>query len=351
MNWNYYHQLSPFLLQITDNVGLRWYSMAYILGILVAYYFAFIFVKQGRFSLSKEKILDLMTYGAFGVILGGRLGYCLFYSPYLFLSIDSSFPFWGVLKIHQGGMASHGGIFGLFVSLWIFSRVHKISFFSLVDLAALGGAVGIFLGRIANFINGELYGRVIEGTTLLAVKFPDEIFLWLSDVTKYQEKLIALGGVMPRISELVSSYYNIPSASTWKEWILKASEDNYFNSGTHYITSLIVDKSSDPQIRSVLEPLLSFRHPSQLYQSLFGGLIPFLIILVVWFKNARAGFISSIWIFCYIFARFITEFFRMPDVHIGYQWLSFTRGQWLSISFLALAIFYTWFVFKQKPAA
>ena len=349
MSWNYYHQMDPFLIQITENFGLRWYSMAYLLGAFVAYLFAVSFVKQGRLNLSKDRVLDLITYGALGVIIGGRFGYCLFYNPHLFLEFDFSFPFWSVLKIHEGGMASHGGILGLFISLWFFARTYKVSLFCLADLAVLGGAVGIFLGRIANFINGELYGRVIQGKAFFAVKFPSELFLWLSDVSEYRVQLLSLEKVLPSLDILKNLNGNlIPSAAVWKEWVYRAVEDPLYKNKIYYLSSLIVKNSWYPQVKEALEPLLFFRHPSQLYQSFLGGLIPFLIILFVWFKTKKYGVISSVWIFSYVFARLITEFFRMPDSHLGYQWLHLTRGQWLSFGLLLIAFGYSFFVFKKN---
>ena len=347
MNWNYYHQLSPFLIQITENFGLRWYSMAYLLGATLAYFFAKAFVKQGRLSLSKEKVIDLVTYGAIGAVIGGRFGYCLFYSPHLFTDFDSSFPFWGVLKIHEGGMASHGGILGAFISLLIFSRVHKISFFPLLDLATLAGAVGIFFGRIANFINGELYGRVVQEKALLLVKFPSELFLWVSDLKKYYNEVLSLERVLPALNS-IGEISHVPSLVVWKEWISKAINDSFYSNKVHYILSLIVKYSSHPEIRQSLEPLLFARHPSQLYQALLGGLVPFLIASSVWFFSKRGGLICLAWIFSYLSMRLITEFFRMPDAHLGYQWLDFTRGQWLSFALFIVALVYGFFVLKEK---
>lgn len=349
MSWIYYHDLSPFLIRITDTIGLRWYSLAYILGVFVGYKFTLLFIKQGRLSISKNQAVDFITYSAFLTILGGRLGYCLFYNPQLFLNFDSSFPFWGFLKIHQGGMSSHGGILGLFISMCLFSRTYKMPVFPLVDPIALGGALALFMGRIANFINGELYGRVIENKAILAVKFPSEIFLWLSDTVKYRSELISLKAVIPRLKELVLlDSGTIPSGSTWVNWVLKAHEEPHYIHNLRYIGSLIVDKSGDSQIRSLLEPILFLRHPSQIYQALLGGLIPFLILLLIWSRTKKPGLISVAFIFIYTGARLITEFFRMPDIHIGYQWLDLTRGQWLTLGLLIIGVLYTLAFLKQK---
>ena len=130
-HWTYYHDLSPFLFQIAGNFGLRWYSLAYIMGAFGAYFLARYYILKGYLAIPMESRLDAVTYGALGVMLGGRIGYCLFYGPYLLFDFDSSFPFWGVLKIHEGGMSSHGGMIGLLTALLIFSKVRKVSFFYL----------------------------------------------------------------------------------------------------------------------------------------------------------------------------------------------------------------------------
>ena len=319
MSWSYYHQLDPFLIQITEDFGIRWYSLAYLIGALAGYFFATKLAQQGRISLNKNKILDLITYGALGVIAGGRLGYCLFYSPHLFLQFDSFFPFWGVLKIHQGGMASHGGILGLLLALWIYSFRERISLFSLVDLAALGGAVGLFLGRIANFINGELYGRVVQGKAFFSVKFPSEIFMWLGNISDYKVQLLSLKEVLPSLKNLehLSASF-IPSGSVWEGWINEVAQNPSYRDKLYYVSSLIVKNSHLSSVRESLEPLLFLRHPSQLYQSFFGGLLPFFLALFVWSKTQKEGLISSVWILSYIISRFITEFFRMPDAQLGY---------------------------------
>ena len=348
--WTYYHTLDPFLIQITETFGLRWYSLAYILGATSTWFFAAWFIKKGQLSLPKEKIWDIIAYGAIGAVAGGRLGYCIFYRPELFTDFDSRIPFWGVLKIYEGGMASHGGIVGLFVALWLFSRRHKLPLFSLTDLAVLGGTAGIFLGRIANFINGELYGRIIQTKALLGVKFPTELFLWQSDVSAWQERLLSLDKILPALKKVVPTEMNfIPSSAEWGEWIYRVLEEPFYQNKISHICHLIVKVSSSPSVQPVLEPLLSLRHPSQLYQSLLGGLAPLLIIWVLWLKPRKAGVASIVWGFSYLTFRVITEFFRMPDEHIGFQFLNLTRGQWLSLSGFILAGICAVAVYRQSP--
>lgn len=346
----YYHQLDPYLIQFTENFGIRWYSLAYIAGAFFAYYAGLYLIRKGRLNLPSEKLMDIVVYGAMGAVIGGRLGYCLFYSTDLILSFDSSFPFWGVLKIHQGGMASHGGILGFLIAQFIYAYRYKFSFFSLLDLGAVSAAVGIFLGRIANFINGELYGRVVEGGTWFAVQFPSELYLWASQPDIYKKQLLSLKELLPSLGSFFQSSLRIPSQYEWGEWISKAAEgDAVYKNYLSYICGLVVDVSGKTEVRGMLEPLLSLRYPSQLYQSFFGGFMPFLILSLFWLKPRKPGFIALVWIFSYLSFRIFTEFFRQPDSHIGFQFLELTRGQWLSISLYVVVIVYSYFVYKQKP--
>ena len=346
----YYHQLDPFLIQFSENFGIRWYSLAYIMGAVFAYFAGVYLIKKGRIHIPETKLMDIVVYGAMGAVLGGRLGYCLFYSSNLFLSFDSSFPFWGVLKIYQGGMSSHGGIIGLLISQILYAYRHKLSFFSLLDLSAIAGSVGIFLGRIANFINGELYGRIVEGKTWLAVKFPTELYSWVDQPAIYKKQLISLKETFSSLDSFFPSVVKIPSSYTWEFWVSKAIEgDSTYSGYLSYVCSLIVQVSDKQAIKEMLEPLLFLRYPSQLYQAVLSGLVPFFLICLFWLKPKKPGMISLVFICSYLSFRIFTEFYRQPDIQIGFQFLDLTRGQWLSIFLYLVVLLYGYFVYKQKP--
>ena len=346
----YYHQLNPFLIQFSENFGIRWYSLAYIMGAVFAYFIGVFLIRKERISLPESKLMDIVVFGAIGAVVGGRLGYCIFYGPHLFLSFDSSFPFWGALKVHHGGMSSHGGIIGFLLFQIVYARQNKLSFFSLIDLGAIAGSFGIFLGRIANFINGELYGRVVEGKTWIAVRFPSELYLWADQPGLYKKQLISLKGLLSSLDSAFPSSIRIPSAYTWEEWVSKAAEgDSVYEGYVSYICSLIVRSSHQASIKEILEPLLFLRYPSQIYQSLLGGFLPFLIICLFWLKPRKAGLIAFVWAGCYLFFRILTEFYRQPDPQIGFQLLHLTRGQWLSAFFYLVVISYGYFVYRQEP--
>lgn len=148
------HDWSPFLIQFNERFGIRYYGLAYILGFLAAVWLLQAYAKTGRSLLPRGQIADLMVALVIGVLLGGRLGYFLFYQ---WAAVRSD-PLM-LLRVWEGGMASHGGFIGVGVALWWFARSRGISFFHVSDLVASTAAVGLLLGRIANFINGELWGK------------------------------------------------------------------------------------------------------------------------------------------------------------------------------------------------
>ena len=344
----YYHQLDPFLIQIYGNFGIRWYSMAYVLAAAFAYFAGKYLIKKNRLQLTHNKLIDIVFFGAMGAVIGGRLGYCLFYSPSLFVSFDSSFPFWGILKVHQGGMSSHGGMIGFLLSQALYAYRNKASFFSLADLGALTGAFGICIGRISNFINGELYGRIAEESAWLTVRFPSEVLLWASQPKLYKTQLISLQKIAPTIDSML---LKASSPELWVEWVNKAvlSPESPYGSYISYTAQMIFQASDKSPIREMLEPLLSLRYPSQLYQSFFGGLLPFILISLVWLKPRKAGLVSLVFIISYLSFRIFTEFYRQPDYHIGFQLFNLTQGQWLSLLFYIIVCVYAFFFYKQKP--
>ena len=354
----YYHQLDPFLIHFFGNFGIRWYSMAYIVAVAFAYFAGAYLIQKKRLQLPKENLMDIVFVGALGAVIGGRLGYCLFYSPDLFLDFtpisfslskfNISFPFWGALKVYQGGMSSHGGIIGFLLAQALYAYRHKVSFFHLVDLGALTGAFGICIGRIANFINGELYGRIVEGSTWFSVRFPSEVLLWASQPKTYKAQLISLKEIAPTIDSML---VKVSSPEIWVEWINKAilSPESTYNSYISYICQMIFQSSYKSPIKEMLEPLLSLRYPSQLYQSFFGGLLPLIIMSLIWLKPRKAGLISLVFIISYLSFRIFTEFYRQPDYHIGFQLFNLTRGQWLSLSLYIIVFVYAYFFYKQKP--
>ena len=151
-----YPNIDPVFLRLGP-LEFRWYGLMYICGFLAAYYIILAGVKRKGLPLLKEDVADLIFTVAVGVILGGRLGYILFYNLSYYLSHPMKF-----FAVWEGGMSFHGGLTGAVLATLYFIRKHKVRFYPLADIGFLAAPVGLGLGRIGNFINGELYGRVTD---------------------------------------------------------------------------------------------------------------------------------------------------------------------------------------------
>lgn len=283
----YLHRLRPEILEITDTIAIRWYGLSYLAGFLIAYALLRSFAKRNLLHMAPAAVQDFLTALAiFGVMLGGRAGYFLFYHPGDL--IEDPFRFF---RVWEGGMASHGGMIGCaLVVLW-WSKKHKVSFLNLMDNLVVSATPGLALGRVANFINGELWGRHTGGNH--GVVFPLE----LSEFNP--------GGRF--------------AAQRYDADVLRTFVDNGW-----------------------LEP----RHPSQLYQALGEGLLLFLLLYVLrnrpW-SRAREGRLTLVFLLGYGVARFVVEFFREPDtgVPVLFGWMS--RGQLLTLfMFLTAAGVWVW---------
>ena len=164
------HNFDPVLIDL-GFLQIRWYSIAYILGILIGWIYAIKIIRNTRKNqynftqISELEFNDLIIYLVIGIIFGGRLGYVLFYNLGYF-----SQNFLEIFKIWHGGMSCHGGLLGVIISIIILSKKNKINFFKIADIVSCVSPIGIFFGRIANFINGELYGKI--STVPWSVIFP-----------------------------------------------------------------------------------------------------------------------------------------------------------------------------------
>ena len=234
------------------SLEIRWYSLAYIFGILFGWFLSKKFLIDDL--KLKQKFDDYITYVIFGIIIGGRLGYILFYNPgyYLFNLMD-------IFKIWQGGMSFHGGLVGVIISTLLFAKKNNQNPFKYLDVVSIVAPIGIFFGRLSNFINSELYG--------IETKLP-----WAVQFTQI---------------------------------------DNLY------------------------------RHPSQLYEAFFEGIL--LFVILIYFKKKgflkSPGFISSLFLIFYSIFRFAIEFVRVPDEHLGYLILNLTMGQIISFFFLLTGIY------------
>ncbi|MBA5724413.1 prolipoprotein diacylglyceryl transferase [Liberibacter sp. Z1] len=238
---------------------IRWYGLSYFCGWLFStFYMRKLLSEQKLWTegqnrinvlyLDQDHTFQAIFWMALGVLVGGRMGYVLFYGLEHYLS----FP-WQILSFWEGGMSFHGGFFGAVLSLFFFARIHKSSFWVLSDLVAASAPFGIFLGRLSNFVNGELWGKI-----------------------------------------------------SWVPWSV------IFPSG-----------GSFP------------RHPSQLYEAILEGLVLFFVLRIFVYRGSalkKPGLITGIFVCGYSILRIFVEFFREPDVQLGYllaDWI--TMGMILSL--------------------
>lgn len=300
----YVHDLDPVLLKITDTIQLRWYGLAYMMGFIAGFYLLRNLARRKLWVLAPEKTGDFIAAAAlFGVFLGGRLGYILFYQiPKHGIGSVISDPLI-IFRVWEGGMASHGGILGLVIFTWFYARKHNVTWTGLGDGLCVVAPLGLFFGRMANFINGELYGRVAEGVPW-AMKFPQSLELEPKDV----------------------------QATAWDACIAKAPE---LASATN-LQQLVEMSREKPVVLNTLAEYLQPRHPSQLYEGALEGLALFGILWFVrtkW-KDAPDGLLTGLFFLFYALFRIFAEHFREPDAAlVG----AFTKGQFLSLFMILFA--------------
>jgi phosphatidylglycerol:prolipoprotein diacylglycerol transferase len=324
----YVHDLNPFAIHFSEDFGVRWYGLSYMVGFIFAYLLIRWLTYRQRAGLQPNMVGDFITYAAIGTLVGGRLGYVLFYAPDLFLKFKGDFPFWGVLAVNEGGMASHGGMIGIVIACLLFARRYGVNSLYLLDLVCVAGPVGVFFGRIANFINGELVGRPAPPDFPLAVKFPQDIYSW---PTLDFSKLPSLGDVTALI--------NLPREQ-WLGLVEKYQTDPAAKAQVYDALNKIVTEiqRGNAGVKNALAPLLVARYPSQLFAAFGEGLFLFVFLFLMWGKGRKPGFIAATFIIMYAIIRVVDEYFRMPDAQIGFQWLNLTRGQWLSIAMFLIGV-------------
>jgi phosphatidylglycerol:prolipoprotein diacylglycerol transferase len=295
----YLHDLSPFLFEFREGMGLRWYGLAYVMAFLCGYWLYRSLSRRGLAEIPPDKVGDFITWGAvFGVLVGGRVGYILFYDFGAFLQNPLL-----LFKVWDGGMSSHGGMIGLILFTLYYARRHHYSWTGIGDNLCVVAPVGLFFGRVANFINGELYGRATQVSW--AMQFPAEM---------YEQPAIAREAIV-RTEAL-----GVPARS---------------------VGEVIAAASADPQVEAILRGVLTPRHPSQIYQALLEGV---LLFAVLWLMRTRMrvprGVLTGTFFLVYAVLRILGEMFREPD-----QWTigPVTAGQLLSVLLIAIgAVFVGW---------
>mgnify|MGYP002128162313 FL=1 len=304
----YVHDLNPIALPIYGGLALRWYGLAYLMGFVAGFLLLRNLAQRGLWVLKPDKVGDFIAACAlFGVFLGGRLGYIFFYHlPKVGWGSLIHDPL-VIFRVWEGGMASHGGILGLALFTWFYAKKHQVSWAALADGLCVVGPLGLFFGRMANFINGELYGRIATGVPW-AVKFP----LSLAEESAETQDLAwqACVRVDPQLANADS------------------------------LEALIAAARQNPKLSATLGEYLPARHPSQIYEALLEGALLFAILWVVRlrFPKAPAGMITGLFFALYAIFRIFGEQFREPDAAmVGFL----TKGQFFSFfMFLFAAAFF-----------
>ena len=292
----YVHDLSPFLIRFSENFGLRWYGLAYVAAFLMGVVVVRSLARRGWCDIPPDKVADFIVGGAiFGVLLGGRLGYMLFYGLDEFLRNPLV-----IVRVWDGGMSAHGGIIGLMLyTLW-YARRHRVSWRNIGDNLVVAAPIGLFLGRVANFINGELYGRVTS--VFWAVQFPKEL---LDPHTPLETVQLA------------------------------EQEAARLDPAWNQVDVLVENVRSSPELREQLAGTLSPRHPSQIYEALLEGALLFGILWVLRTRfRLRNGILTGTFFLGYAVLRSVGEVFREPDAPLTGE---LTRGQFLSIFLVLIA--------------
>ena len=309
----YLHDLSPFLIRFSESIGIRWYGLAYVAAFIVAYFLLKRFVRLGYSELKQSQLQDFITYGALSTMAGGRLGYMLLYNFEEFINRPQIFFYF-----LEGGMASHGGIAGLIVFTFIYSRKYKVGWRGIGDNLCTVAPLGLCFGRFANFINGELYGR--KANVPWAVQFPEEI---------REPDFVSPDGL--NRSDLIElSPFELPIRPLNPN---EMSNNFLFERNTHIIETA----RENEEVQDILREYLNARHPSQIYQALLEGLALFIILYFIRKKgpSLHHGILTGTFFIGYAVFRIVGEFFREPsDGYIG----SLTRGQFFSTFMILIGI-------------
>ncbi|MHC4210185.1 MAG: prolipoprotein diacylglyceryl transferase [Planctomycetota bacterium] len=287
----YLHGFDPFAIEFPAGWplgGIRWYGVAYLMGFAAAWVMVRVLAAKHRTAIPIGLVADVMIYILVGVLVGGRLGYCLFYDPKLLVDFTNTFPYWGILAIHKGGMASHGGMVGVIVACWIFAVRSHISKLHLFDVVAFICPPGLFFGRIANFINAELWGRALPESMQgsppwWSVKYPQEILEW---TPAQQQALESLRSV-------------VSGNDTFLPNVVRAAAEG------------------NEQVIATLRPMLTAYYPSQLLQALTDGPLLMGVLVLAWWGPRRPGVVGSWFLISYGIMRILTEFARQPDVGVA----------------------------------
>ena len=328
----YVHNIDPVIFSINNALKLRWYGLAYLLAFVVGFLLLKKLGDKKLWVLPGEKASDFITLAAiFGVFLGGRIGNIIFYQWDDFVQSPSM-----IFKVWEGGMASHGGILGLMIFTLVYSYNKKVSWTGLGDGLCVVAPLGVMFGRIANFINGELYGR-IDKTFAWSMKFPKALYDSTAPEFHKQHQANAIAASADPdynayLEQLKQLQGYAPGTEQHNQWYALANQESA------RLNAVIRENESARQaIGELLEP----RYPSQLFQAAGEGLGLFLILFItrISFRKLPHGILTGMFFFFYAIFRITMENFRQQETDdVTYFGTTFTMGQFLSLFMIVIGL-------------
>ncbi|KVS11593.1 prolipoprotein diacylglyceryl transferase [Burkholderia multivorans] len=277
-------------------LAVRWYGLMYLVGFMAAIVVGRIRLKLPHVAAqgwTAKDIDDMLFYGVLGTVLGGRLGYVLFYKAGFYLSHPLD-----VFKVWEGGMSFHGGFLGVTLAMVLFAWQRKRHWLQVTDFVAPMVPTGLAAGRLGNFINGELWGRVTDPGAPWAMLFPGAMrddAAWLPKHPELVEKW--------HLADVFMQYQMLP------------------------------------------------RHPSQLYEIALEGIALFFVLFFFARKPRPMGAVSALFLIGYGLARFTVEFAREPDDFLGLLALGLSMGQWLSLPMIVAGIALMVWAYRRRRTA
>ncbi|HEV2042892.1 MAG TPA: prolipoprotein diacylglyceryl transferase [Casimicrobiaceae bacterium] len=273
-------QFDPVAIQLGP-LAVRWYGLMYLIAFIQIVILGKFRARQNLLTgWHPRDVDDMLFYGVFGTILGGRLGYVLFYKPFYYFAHPAE-----MLAIWQGGMSFHGGFLGVLIALWLYARNRNKPWLEVTDFVAPLVPLGLAAGRLGNFINGELWGRVTSATAPWAVYFPQAAAEDKAWITAFPQEAAARG--------LAAIYERVGMLP---------------------------------------------RHPSQLYESALEGFVLFALIWLYARHRRPLGAVSGLFLIGYGGFRFLVEYAREPDSFLGMLALGMSMGQWLSLPMIVIGV-------------
>jgi phosphatidylglycerol:prolipoprotein diacylglycerol transferase len=321
------HTLDPFVFEIAPGMGPRWYGTAYLAGFVVGWSILRWLATSGRIPLSARQVGDLVTNCIVGVIVGGRVGHCLFYEPQLLVEFTGELPYWGLLALHKGGMSSHGGVIGVALAIILFARRERIAILAVGDAVAFVVPWGLMFGRLANWVNGELWGQPLPAamqanTPWWSVKYPEEL-------TMFVDAPAALDALRP-----LAPATALANDRAFLAWAWQTAYDHA--------------SPAHDAVVAAIPPVLTAYYPNQFLQAITEGPALLILMSVVWLVPRRAGVVAATFLAGYGTLRFGTEQIREPDPGV-WTFAGLTVPMLLSLAMIAVGVLFVVLSRRSQP--